>query len=184
MPDNHSDATVVGWTKDFLGAIREGMIILAIALVLLWPSRVRAILAQAGIREIAGVSFDWEGLAEASENALDSRQQVTEIATQLEQVQANLQSLAGANPDHAEVQEIARQVQDLESKARNIDTALQDSLAAQADLLQKAPSVAEASKQTLQRIKEFERNQARGKQRVPNGRDRELRGGAGVMVRE
>lgn len=171
MPDHQNDATVVGWTKDLLGAIREGLIILAIGLVLLCPARVRGILAQAGIREIAGLSFDWEGLAEAGENALDSQQQVAEITTQLQQVQANLQSLAGANPNNTEVQEIARQVQDLESKARSIDTALQDSLAAQADLLQKAPPIAEASKQTLQRIKNFERTKGREKPRPPKGRD-------------
>lgn len=132
--------------KDSVSALREAMLVIVFALLLLTPTWIKERLKDAGFTKGSIAGMEWEAEIEASaEQAKDAGQAITEIEPKLQQIEARLAELAGKTTDPS----FAREIDDLSStvkasqvKIREADQAVKSALSTQQRVLAEAAPAA------------------------------------------
>ena len=83
--------------RDSFAALREFLVVVAVLSILFAPGRVRSILADAGIRSLAGVEFDTKALAESEAEVEQARSHIDQLKNQLAAAQQELDKAAFAS---------------------------------------------------------------------------------------
>jgi len=86
-PWNYSKWSAV---RDMFGAIRELMVVLAIAAFLLMPQKVQRFLHDSGVRSVAGIEFDMDKFKEAQTEIKMAQADMQEIQRQLDGARRSL----------------------------------------------------------------------------------------------
>lgn len=83
--------------RDSFAALREFLIVVAMLSILFAPGRVKSILADAGIRSLAGVEFDTKALAESESEVEQARSHIDRLKNQLAAAQQELEKATFAS---------------------------------------------------------------------------------------
>ena len=122
------DETKTRWSemRDLFAATREAMIVIAVLMILVAPSIVRASLQRAGITAFAGVEFDVEQVVNAGQQVALAEAEVASLSQQLASIELQLaalsQSRSPARPE--QLKQIADSVHSLQAKASDANQTL------------------------------------------------------------
>jgi len=157
MPTDQHHPSMLGQIRESLTAARELVIVMAIVLLVAWPSLVKSCLERAGIRSIAGLEFDWEELVAANEETQMAEETVNNVVVELQSVSQQLNELSQQrNPDSSQLAALSSNLANLESKAREADAILSRSITTRDKLIKSLPPNAKgySTQRTRDEIKE------------------------------
>jgi peptidoglycan hydrolase CwlO-like protein len=132
-------AGVVATIKDIFGLLREVIIVVAIAALLLAPAKINRILMDAGFTSASIAGLEWKNqLLESAETNKEAQEQITKLEKQLTDVQASLQSISQRAPDaevRAQAAKLSGNIQNVRNEADHTRDALANRVRKQAEFL-------------------------------------------------
>jgi hypothetical protein len=136
--------------KNFIGAVREAIIVAVLLLFLLVPGMMNRVLARAGITKASIAGFEWQ-LQDSAQKTQDAVQNAEKLEAQLHDLGSRLDQLsasAAATPQvRDQITALSKDVERTRSDAKSVHGSLQSSLAVQRSIIQ------QVSPQVLERMK-------------------------------
>lgn len=136
--------------KNFIGAVREAIIVVVLLLFLFVPGMMKRVLVRAGITKASIAGFEWQ-LQDSAEKTQDAVQNAERLEAQLNNLSARLDQVSASAAATPQVKEqitaLSQDVERTRSDAMSVHGSLQSSLAVQRSIIQQvSPEVLERMK--------------------------------------
>jgi prefoldin subunit 5 len=143
MPEQQKPVTAPSLVKEWFGAAREGVIVLAVVILFVKPSWIGTIAEEAGLKKAFGLEFVEQQVEASKAETSKAQEAIGAITEELGQVKDQLQQLSTTagrtNPAISrEITRISSNVDNLATRSMDIKGSLQTSMQAQEDALKAA----------------------------------------------
>jgi hypothetical protein len=127
--------------KDALTAIRDGLLIALVLLLLIAPATINRRLTEAGFTAGSTAGLQWKGVVkQASTAAKNAGQQIADVEAKLTEYTTRLRAIetSAADPElKSSIKQLADEMRDSQEKARLADHAVKNSLLTQQRLIER-----------------------------------------------
>ncbi len=143
MSNGQNTISGPSFVKEWFGAAREGVVVLAIVILFIKPSWIGTIAEQAGLKKAFGLEFVEQQVEQSKAETSKAQEAIGAISEELGQMKSQLQDLnatvGSSNPAISnEITRITSRVDNLAVQSRDIKGSLQTSMRAQDDVLKAA----------------------------------------------
>jgi len=141
MPEDSKSVSMATKIKEVFGAMREGVIVIAVIGLLFNPSWIGKIAQEAGLKSAFGMEFIEQQLEESQAETASAQEEVDRIMSELTEVKGQLGELSvatlQARPEvRNKINTITANVGTLEERSRTINKSLESSLNRQKTILE------------------------------------------------
>jgi Tfp pilus assembly protein PilO len=127
--------------KELFTALREGVILVVVVVILFWPGQIGRIAKEAGLKSAFGLEF-YEQVQESQKQTEEAQAAMSEIQSELTQLGQQLQGLSRQQPGpalSANVRGLITRVDTLKVRSTTVNKSLQTNLQTQRKILERIP---------------------------------------------